>query len=189
MLAFVGGCTDCIGFKTGLNLPFPPQAGIGFPLLGAPGLPNFLLGAFGAAFAGINIILGIFEGDLPKPPTLSIFIEPFTAALAFDFEFPPDIDFKLVSPNLSPLGFALAIPVAGFLAIFKVVLFMIFGAFKFILDLILDGKAPKFPSFKFLLDLFTKFAILLAIPVATIALFGECLVKVFLELIKTFLPF
>jgi len=173
-LAFIDDCAQCM------------NEGFIFPSITLPGLPNFALGIFLSLLAGFEFILDFLPPDplnLPSLPTLSLFIDPFLAGLAYDFTFPPDLD--LINFGIQVPGGRF--PIFGLFAFFKAILFTIFGSFLFVIESIFD-LALKLPTIQVIVDIFLEIALSVGLVGKIMIDFAFCLAGAVFNIFKIFIP-
>lgn len=179
---FCYGCAYCTLSELGMKLNFK------YPSLAVPGLPNFTLGAMKANLAGIDFALRYLPPNpknLPKLPSIDLFVQPFLANI------------KLPEAHPSFSAFGIKIPAVGsppykfdMSGIFKLIVVSIktiFEAFIFIIKSIIN-LSLKIPGVTIIIDLFKSFAIQIGLGGEAVFKYAGCLAKQIVKFLTSMLP-
>jgi len=151
--------------------------GFTFPPITEPGMPNFVLGCFGATFAGINYALQFIPPtplNLPdiKPPGIDIFLQGFLAGIKLPASYPGFSFGPLVIPAVGNAPYAY--DMSGELKLMAVCILLPFKLIEKLITGLLNLEI-NIPTFEGIMLLFDQIALDVGIATPSVSDFGGCL--------------
>lgn len=165
-----------------------------FPAINLPGLTNFCLSNFEANFAGINYVLPFIPPDpdhLPSVPDISLFIDPFMAAIKLPGCYPP-IDVTLSGVDISipgqgPVGCIPPYSIQAELDLIAVCCALPFLIIEqFIIDL--THLEVVLPTFDFVFNLIVSLFAQIGLNTSALFQFAFCLATAIVDLFANLIP-
>lgn len=187
-----------MGFPEDAIQPFldcmapPPYT---WPAVAGPGgLPNHMLASFSSMLGGINWILDFIPpdpGNLPSPPSPTIFIDPFLGALNIPGDL-GELDFSIVipgGPTIPATGTNILYNQGGHIKLILVSVAVPFGIIGLMVDKLLEiPPSVSIPGIPDIIALFEAAALSAGLEGDAVLNFSNCFATALFNMLTALIP-